>query len=79
LVNAEALTPSQAVACGFFDEVVPVAALPEAAWARSTALAALHPEAFVATRSRVHEPLLAAARKARLRDEEEWKRGLPFA
>lgn len=79
LVNAEALTPSQAVACGFLDEVVPVTALPETARARTAALAALHPEAFVATRSRVHEPLLAAAKKARLRDEEEWKRSLPFA
>lgn len=78
LANAEALSPSQAVACGFLDEVVPVADLPEAAWARSTALAALHPEAFVATRSRVHEPLLAAMKKARLRDEEEWKRNFPL-
>jgi hypothetical protein len=58
---------------------VPVADLPEVARASTTALAALHPEAFVAIGSRVHQPLLAAMKKAGWRDGKEWKRSLTFA
>jgi enoyl-CoA hydratase len=72
LTQAEGLDPAKAVAAGFLDEVVPAAKLLTYAQERAKGLAALHGDAFVATRARLNEKLFAALADAGARDAREW-------
>ena len=72
LVQAEGLGPQAAVAAGFLDEVVAADQVLATAQARAKTLAALHPGAYVATRSRLQEKLFAALAEAGTRDAAEW-------
>lgn len=79
LVNAEPLPPAAALAAGFLDETVPAARLMETARARAKALAALDQTAFLETRRRLREALMAGLAAARTRDIAEWQAMLAAA
>ena len=72
LVHAEALGPESAVAAGFLDELAPAERVLAYAQERAKALAALHPGAFVGTRTRLQETMFAALAEAGARDTAEW-------
>ena len=63
-LNAEIFGPDGAVEAGFLDRVVPAAELPQEAFARASALAALDLSAHCATKRRLREVALAALRES---------------
>jgi enoyl-CoA hydratase len=64
IINAEAFSPSDAVAAGFLDRVVEPSALQGEAEAVATQLASLNADAHAASKLRAREPSLTALRAA---------------
>ena len=75
-LTAEPYTPAQALAAGFFDEIVPAQALAAAARARATRLLKLHAESFAATKQRLRRPVLDAMREAIRDDLADWTKNI---
>ncbi len=72
LVQAEALDGQKALAAGFLDELAPTEQVLAVAQERARTLAALHPKAFVGTRARLQEKMLADLAAAGARDTAQW-------
>ena len=73
VTTAEVFTPDQGAAAGFLDAVVPAGELRAAARAKAAALAALNRQAFLTTKQRAKDALIAALGPAVEADIAAWR------
>jgi enoyl-CoA hydratase len=77
MVTAQIFTPSEAVAAGFADRVVPAADLAKDAMAVATRMAKFNRRAFIATKHGVREPVLKAVREGLEVDGRQLRSAVP--